>query len=201
MMDSMIKEKGITFKELEENMFRSIIEQGQKAMRGFLEEYDKYLADTRDKSMYRDKGTRKTTIKTRFGEITYWRHVYRVVRDDGKVEHVFLLDEVLELDQIGLISVGLAEQMVKGITENSYRECARSITELTGQSISAMGVWKVIQKLGERVCEEEEALTEAYKRGEINGEKKAPVLFEEADGVYLIFKGRTVSILKKARLK
>ena len=71
MMDSMIKEKGITFKELEENMFRSIMEQGQKAMRGFLEEYDKYLADTRDKSLYRDKGNRKTTIKTRFGEITY----------------------------------------------------------------------------------------------------------------------------------
>ena len=118
MMDSMIKEKGITFKELEENLFRSIMEQGQKAMRGFLEEYDKYLADTRDKSLYRDKGNRKTTIKTRFGEITYWRHVYRVVRDDGKVEHVFLLDEVLELDQIGLISAGLAEQMVKGITEN-----------------------------------------------------------------------------------
>ena len=190
MMDSMIKEKGITFKELEDNMFRSIMEQGQKAMRGFLEEYDKYLADTRDKSYYRDKGTRKTTIKTRFGEITYWRHVYRVVRDDGKVEHVFLLDEVLELDQIGLISAGLAEQMVKGITENSYRECARSISELTGQSISAMGVWKVVQKLGERVCEEEEALTEAYKRGEINGEKKAPVLFEEADGVYLNLQGK-----------
>ena len=33
MMDSMIKKIGITFKELEENMFRSIMEQGQKAMR------------------------------------------------------------------------------------------------------------------------------------------------------------------------
>ena len=146
MMDSMIKEKGITFKELEDNMFRSIMEQGQKSMKKFLEEYDTYLANTRDKRLYRDKGTRKTTLKTRFGEVTYWRHVYRVARDNGDVEHVFLLDEILELDQVGLITIGLAEQMVKGITENSYRECARSITELTTQCIIFVGKDKTINK-------------------------------------------------------
>lgn len=199
MMDSMINKIGITFKELEDNMFRSIMEQGQKSMKEFLEEYDAYLAKTRDKRLYRDKGTRKTSLKTRFGEVTYQRHVYRVTRDNGDVEHVFLLDEVLELDQVGLISIGLAEQMVKGITENSYRECARSITELTGQSISAMGVWKVIQKLGEKVCEEEEALTEAYKRGEVNGEMEAPVLFEEADGVYLNLQGEDRKRTRKGK--
>lgn len=33
--------------------------------------------------------------------------------------------------------------MVSNITEMSYRETAEKITEMTGQSISAMGVWNV----------------------------------------------------------
>ena len=49
---------------------------------------------------------------------------------------------------------------------------AAKASEMTGQAISAMGVWNVIQALGEKVCEEEAALTEAYKKGLIHGEKK-----------------------------
>lgn len=44
----------------------------------------------------------------------------------------------------------MAELLVKGITELSYRECARQVSEMTGQTISAMGVWNVIQALGEK---------------------------------------------------
>ncbi len=46
-----------------------------------------------------------------------------------------------------------------------------------------MGVWNVIQTLGEKVCEEEKALVESHKEGRVHGEKEVPVLFEEADGV------------------
>lgn len=42
----------------------------------------------------------------------------------------------------------MAELPVKGITELSYRECAAKVSEMTGQTISAMGVWNVIQALG-----------------------------------------------------
>ena len=119
-------------------MFRSICEQGRMAMQQFLEEYDRYLGEHRDKKIYRSKGPRQTTIKTIFGELTYRRRVYEVIRDNGKKEYVYLLDETLELNHVGLISTGLAEQLVRGITEKSYRECARTITELTGQSISAI---------------------------------------------------------------
>ena len=199
MMDSIIKKNGITFKELEQNMFRSICEQGRMSMQQFLEEYDKYLGEHRDKKVYRSKGPRQTTIKTVFGEITYRRRVYEVIRDNGKKEYVYLLDETLELDHVGLISTGLAEQLVRGITEKSYRECARTITELTGQSISAMGVWNVVQGLGKKVCEEENDLTEAYHRGEVVGEKKAAVLFEEADGVYLNLQGKDRCHFKKGK--
>ena len=58
----------------------------------------------------------------------------------------------------------MAELLVKGITVLSYRECVRQVSEMTGQTISAMAVWNVIQALGKRAV---------------------PVLFEEADGVYI----------------
>ena len=140
---------------------------------------------TRDRKVYRHKGIKGTTVKTVYGEVEYDRRIYKVVREDGLEEFVFLLDEQLEISGVGLISMNMAEQMVSGITEMSYRECASKVTEMTGQSISAMGVWNVIQALGEKVCEEEKELVKAHKAGQVCGEKEAPVLFEEADGVYL----------------
>ena len=103
---------------------------------------------------------------------------------------VYLLDETLELDHVGLISTNMAELLVKGITELSYRECARQVSEMTGQTISAVGVWNVIQALGEKVCEDEAELTEAYKKGQVKGKREVPVLFEEADGVYIKLQGK-----------
>ena len=44
--------------------------------------------------------------------------------------------------------------------------------------------------MGEQVCEEEKELTEEYKKGHIKGEKASPVLFEEADGVYIRLQGK-----------
>ena len=52
----------------------------------------------------------------------------------------------------------MAELLVEGITELPYRECATKISEMTGQTISAMVVWNVIQVLGEKVCEEEKIM-------------------------------------------
>ena len=51
---------------------------------------------------------------------------------------------------MGLISTNMAELLVKGITELSYRECAAQVSGMTGQTISTMGVWNVIQALGEK---------------------------------------------------
>lgn len=139
------------------------------------------LMEGRDKKKYRNKGARQTTVKTVYGEVTYQRTVYEVTEEDGTRHFVYLLDETLELDHVGLISTNMAELLVKGITELSYRECARQVSEMTGQTISAMGVWNVIQALGEKVCEDEAELTEAYKKGQVKGKREVPVLFEEAD--------------------
>ena len=198
-MKSMIKENGVTFKDLEKNIFAWICQIGREFTREFLERYDQMLMKERDKEKYRHKGTRKTTIKTVYGEVTYYRVVYEVKEEDGSRHFVYLLDETLELENVGLISTNMAELLVKGITELSYRECAAKASEMTGQAISAMGVWNVIQALGEKVCEEEAALTEAYKKGLIHGEKEVPVLFEEADGVYVNLQGEDRKKAKKGK--
>ena len=181
----MLNENGLTFKDFEEKTFKMICKLGQEYTRDFLERYDSYLMENRDKSAYRNKGKKKTTVKTIYGEVEYERRIYQVTREDGMTEFVFLLDEQLEISGVGLISMNMAEQMVSGITEMSYRETAEKVTEMTGQSISAMGVWNVIQSLGEKVCGEERELVKAHKSGQIKGDKEAPVLFEETDGVYI----------------
>lgn len=190
MMNLMIKENGVTFKELEKNIFAWVCQIGRKFTKEFLERYDRMLMEERDKKKYRNKGVRQTTVKTVYGEVTYQRNVYEVTEEDGTRRFVYLLDETLELNHVGLISTNMAELLVKGITELSYRECASQVSKMTGQTISAMGVWNVIQALGEKVCEEEAELTEEHKKGHIKGKKEVPVLFEEADGVYIKLQGR-----------
>ena len=189
-MKTMIAENGVTFKELEKNIYKWICQIGQEFTKEFLERYDQMLMKERDKSRYRHKGLRQTTVKTVYGEVTYNRAIYEVIEDDGIKHFVYLLDETLELENIGLISTNMAELLVKGVTEQSYRACAAQISETTGQTISAMGVWNVIQALGAKVCEEEKELTQAHQQGKVHGEKEVPVLFEEADGVYIKLQGK-----------
>lgn len=143
-----------------------------------------------DKDRYRHKGSHQTTVKTVYGEAVYGRTVYETMEGDGYRHYVYLLDEALHLDNVMLISTNIAERLVKGITELLYRECAAKASGMTGQTVSVMGVWNVIQKLGEKVCEEERQFVEEHKKGHIHGTKEAPLLFEEADGVYVKMQGK-----------
>lgn len=190
MMETMIKQNGLSFNDLEKEIYRNVCELGRNTTAEVLEQYDSYLKENRDKKAYRDKGYRRTTIKTLYGEVTYRRTVYETKDESGIKRHVYLLDETLSLENVGLISENYAALLVSGVTELSYRECAEKVTAATGQSISAMGVWNVIQKLGEKVSQEEKDLVKAHKAGRVRGEKEAPVLFEEADGVWLDLQGK-----------
>ena len=171
----MLNENGLTFKDFEAKAFKMICKLGQEYTREFLERYDTYLMENRDKVAYRNKDKRKTTVKTVYGEVEYERRIYQVNREDGLSEFVFLLDEQLEIAGVGLISMNMVEQMVSNIAEMSYRETAEKMTEITGQRISAMGVWNVMQSLGDKVCEEERELVKAHKSGQIKGEKEATI--------------------------
>lgn len=58
--------------------------------------------------------------------------------------------------RVSVKSTNLAEKIAMTVTEAPYRVTADTISSTCGQSISAGGVWNVMQRLGERISEEEE---------------------------------------------
>lgn len=166
-----------------------------------LENYDAELAGGRDKRQYRDKGKRATTIKTVYGEVTYARRVYQTKLEDGRTAHVYLLDEAMHMNKIGLISTNLAEKIAMTVTESPYRVTAEIISETCGQSISHGGAWNLVQKLGERISEEEEHCVKQMEAGQSEGTEGVPVLFEEMDGVWLSMQDSAHKKMKKQEMK
>lgn len=185
MMSTIVKEERISFKELEKKIFAYVCELAREITVQMLESYDKELAESRDKKQYRNKGKRQTSIKTIYGEVEYSRNVYRIETEDGQTAHVFLLDQAMQMDKKGLISTNLAEKIARMVTESSYRVTADMISNTCGQSISAEGVWNMMQRLGERIDEEECHAVKQMNADQTEGEKMVSVLFEEMDGVWL----------------
>lgn len=201
MMKSIVEESLVTFKELEQKIFTYVCETAVEMTRIILEDYDKELHAERDHSRYRDKGRRTTTIKTVYGDVTYDRHVYQTADEEGHRAFVYLLDEAVKMDKIGLISTNLAEKIASCVTENPYRVTADIITSTSGQKISHGGAWKLVQKLGERVSGEEELLVKRMNADESEGSREIKVLFEEMDGVWLRLQGKDHKSIPKQEMK
>jgi len=195
----MIDESLVTFKDIEKDIFNHACEFARDLTRQILEAYDRRLMEERDRETYRHKGRKQTTIKTVYGEVTYSRAIYQVTGSDGYKYMTYLLDEALDLGSVGHVSMNLVEMMTKGITELSYRECAKQVSDQTGQSISAMGVWNIVQALGETVIREEKASIRKKEKGHLTGKRKTEVLFEEADGVWLNLQGEDRKKHKKGQ--
>lgn len=200
-MKSIVEEKLVSFKHLEQKIFVYICELGREITRIMLENYDAELAGGRDKSRYRDKGKRTTTIKTVYGEVVYARRVYQTKLEDGEKAFVYLLDEAMQMDKIGLISTNLAEKIAMTVTESPYRVTADIISETCGQSISHGGAWNLVQKLGERIIEEEDYTVKQMEAGQAEGKAAIPVLFEEMDGVWLSMQDSSHKKMKKQEMK
>ena len=200
-MNTIVDEKLISFKELEQKVFKYVCELGCEITKIILESYDDELAAARDTKRYRDKGGRKTSIKTVYGDVEYWRRVYRTTLEDGEKAFVFLLDEAMQMDKIGLISTNLAEKIAMTVTESPYRVTAEVISSTCGQDISAGGVWNMMQRLGERISEEEEHAVKQMKADQSEGQKEIPVLFQEMDGVWLNMQDKNHKKMKKQEMK
>ncbi len=200
-MESIVEEKPVSFKELEQKVFKYVCELGCEITKTMLESYDNELAATRDAKQYRDKGFRKTCIKTVYGDVEYRRRVYQTGLEDGRKAYVYLLDEAMQMDKIGLISTNLAEKIAMTVTESPYRVTAETISGTCGQSISAGGVWNVMQRLGERVSEEEEHAVRQMNADQPEGRREIPVLFEEMDGVWLNMQDGHHKKMKKQEMK
>lgn len=182
----------VTFKEIERSFFEIGCEVAKILMKEFLERLDKDLCKNRNKAELRHKGTRKTSIKTLMGEVPLSRVLYKRFKDDGSTEYVFLLDEELGLDTIGLISPNLVEKVLEHSCEMSYREVSKAVSDFTNQSISHQGVWNIVQAVGEKQEEAEKCMVESFKSNKLSGgSREVAVLFEEADGLWLSIQGKS----------
>ena len=200
-MSIIVEENLVSFKELEQKIFSYVCELGREITQIMLESYDKELAEGRDKKVYRGKGSRRTSIKTVYGEVAYSRRVYQTKTADGQSAHVFLLDQAMGMDKIGLISTNLAEKIALTVTESPYRTTADVISQTCGQSISAQGVWNMMQRLGERIDEEEQYEVSRMEAGQAEGSRGLAVLFEEMDGVWLSMQDEHHRKRKKQEMK
>ena len=93
------------------------------------------------------------------------------------------------------------EKLAMTVTEAPYRVTAETISSTCGQSISAGGVWNVMQRLGERISEEEEHAVKQMNADQAEGKKEIPILFEEMDGVWLNMQDKHHNKMKKQEMK
>lgn len=200
-MKTIVEESQVTFKELEQNIYKYVCDMAVEMTKIIMEDYDRELHSGRDTKIYRDKGNRTTTIKTVYGDVTYNRHVYQTKDEEGHTAHIYLLDKAVKMDKIGLISTNLAEKIVSCVTENSYRVTADTISETSGQTISHGGAWNLVQKLGERVSREEELQVKQMNEDTLEGDREIDVLFEEMDGVWLRLQGKDHKSMPKQEMK
>jgi len=190
MFKEMLSEKGLDINALEKEFFRIGCEFAAGLMGQMLVRMDEHLMLTRDRQKYRHKGKHTTTLKTLMGEIPYMRTVYETKSESGVKSHVYLLDKALNLETFGKVSSNLASMIADCASACSFRESAKKISEMTGQTISHGGAWNVVQEIGERLSEKEENDKRLSELGQSKGDLVTPILFEEADGVWINMQGK-----------
>ena len=185
-----LNENGLTFKEIEKKIYKMVCDEACNVLKSVLETLDEKLLKERDIKVYRNKGLKKTCLRTIMGDVEYSRRIYQFELEDGKTATKFLLDEYLGMDTIGNVSINLVETILTNVSEVSFRKTAENIKTMCNQEISAQGVWNIVQMVGEKINELEKRKIELNEKGALKGQKEVPVLFQEQDGVWLSIQGK-----------
>jgi hypothetical protein len=186
-----ISEIVLNFKEIERGVQRDVNKLGCAIVKETLEGFDVALMEARDKSIYRYHSKKPTVLKTVMGEVEYSRILYETQDADGKTIYVYLLDEALGNLGSGHFSELLSDYIVEACCEGSYRHAARTVSELTGQTISHTAAWNVVQEIGERVGKHEAKAAQLASKNSGVDTTEAKVLFEEQDGIMLSLQGQS----------
>ena len=181
---NILSNEKINFKSLEENTFKEVMKLGREIIQDELKMLDKLILEYRDKEIFVPKDFQPTTIKTKLGEIPIARRRYKMVIN-GKAKIIYLLDELLEINDFGLYSQGIVEMVAREITKKSYRETAKTISEDTDSTISHTAIRNIVLKLGEKIKKIEEEKIKLYEEGKIEGTKETQYIFCEHDGIYI----------------
>ena len=182
-MDILSNEK-INFNSIEEKIYKDMMKLGRETIQEQLRLLDKLIKDFRGKDVFKCKDMQPTTIKSKLGEIPISRRRYIMIIN-GTKRSVYLLDELLEINEFGLYSQSVLEMIVRKITKKSYRETAKTISEDTDSTISYGAVRNIILKLGDKIKKLEEEKIKLYDEGKIEGSKEVEYIFCEHDGIYV----------------
>jgi hypothetical protein len=185
-----VQENEMEFNGIEREIFRKCCIAGCAKIKEYLERRDNWIMVTRDSKKYRNKGQRKTTIKTIMGEVEYERNLYIYTDENGAKRSVFLLDEAMGIGGAGAMSGLLCGLIVGAACNGTYRDAAQSVSEMTGQSISHTAAWEVVQALGKQVETEAQEAARRAERSEGRGRAETEVLFVEKDGIWLHLQGK-----------
>lgn len=181
---NIVSNEKMNFNSLEEKMYKKMMELGRNLIKDELKVIDNLIKQYRDKEVFKIKDSQKTTIKTRLGEIEFFRRRYEM-EINGTKKTIYLLDELLEINNIGQYSQSIVEMIIREITKKSYRETAKTISEDTDCAISYTAVRNIILELGKKIKRIEEEKIKLYEEGKIEGTKEAEYVFCEHDGIYI----------------
>jgi len=194
-----VSEKLANFNEIERTIQKLCNELGRELLKIALEGWDAELAKNRDRGAYRHKGKRRTVIKTVMGEVGYERAVYETQSADGIKTCVYLLDAAMGKSGGGFMSGLLSEQIAQASCAVSYRTAARTVSEMTGQTISHTAAWNVVQLLGKQLDIQEQKAAKLAIAHEGAGRLEAKLLFEELDGIWLYLQGKSRKAQEKSK--
>ena len=138
-----------------------------------LEMLDARIHQARPKT-WRSLGTAKRSLLTEFGEIHFRRHVYL----DERGERITPLDRLVNLTPYARNSKKVEAMGACLAAESSYRQAARLLSYALKQELSPSTLCRMVRRVGRKV--------QAWEAEEqAPGKVRAPLLYCEADGVYL----------------
>ena len=191
MFETIVTNNEINFNELEQKIYTFVCNLGCNILKEIIEKYDEKLQNERDKKIFRHRGLKPDSIKTVMGVVEYRRAIYEC-KEDNKKKFVYLLDENLKLSEFGKISENLVDKVLNiAVETNSYRDAAEQIMQLLNISISHETVRDIVIKAGIKIMERENEEVQLNKKEKLTaGTKEIPVLFEEADGLWINLQGK-----------
>ncbi len=185
-----LNDNGLNIKAIEQEVYKIVCGVGCEIMSGILERLDLELEAGRDVEKYRNKGLKPTHMHTVMGPVEYSRRTYNYKDEDGRNKYIRLLDEYLNNDIIGHVSSNMAEKIIERVMEEPYRKAGEAIASISNENLSHMTLWNVTQKVGERLARQQEEKIRTHDKGKLNGKREVPVLFQEADGLWLSMQGK-----------
>jgi hypothetical protein len=192
MFENIIAKETINFNDLENEVYKFVCKLGCSIIKDILEEIDNELMK-KQKSNMRNKGLRKNSIKTIMGTVEFKRRVYEdSERKNKEKKYRYVLDESIDMYSNGKISNNLLEKVLDTVVQTtSYRKASNEIEELTGINLSHEAIRKLTMYAGEKIEENEKEAINLKKENKLQkGTKEIPILFEEADGLWINLQGK-----------